>query len=57
MITLDKTYRQSHLSNKQLAYDGSKSAYTAGPLSFQSKEFIVKLEDKDRGGRLVFLKS
>uniref|UniRef100_A0A162A543 Piwi domain-containing protein n=1 Tax=Daucus carota subsp. sativus TaxID=79200 RepID=A0A162A543_DAUCS len=51
MITLDKTYRQSHLSNKQLAYDGSKSAYTAGPLSFQSKEFIVKLEDKDRGGR------
>ncbi|KAL8146423.1 hypothetical protein AgCh_004241 [Apium graveolens] len=51
MKSLDKTYRQSHLDNRQLAYDGSKSAYTAGPLPFSSKDFVVKLEDNDRASR------
>lgn len=55
MKSLDKTYRQSHLGNKQFAYDGSKSAYTAGPLPFPSKDFVVKLEDNDRSTRLVFV--
>ena len=59
MITPDKTYWQSRLEfgNKQLAYGGSKSTCTAGPFTFQFKEFIVKLEDNDRGRRLVFSKS
>ncbi|KAK1398330.1 Argonaute [Heracleum sosnowskyi] len=51
MKSLDKSYRQSHLGNKQLAYDGSKSAYTAGPLPFISKDFVVQLEESDRGTR------
>lgn len=51
MKSLDKSYRQSHLGNRQLAYDGSKSAYTAGPLPFASRDFVVQLEDNDRGAR------
>lgn len=49
--TLDESFRLSHLGNKQLAYDGSKSIYTAGALPFSSKDFVVKLEDKDGGAR------
>lgn len=33
------------------AYDGMKSLYTAGPLPFSSKEFVVKLVEND--GRAV----
>ncbi|KAI4382066.1 hypothetical protein MLD38_008074 [Melastoma candidum] len=44
---LVNTYGQSHLAKRMPAYDGSKSLYIAGPLPFQSKEFIVKLSDKD----------
>jgi eukaryotic translation initiation factor 2C len=29
------------------AYDGMKSLYTAGPLPFSSKEFVVKLVEND----------
>lgn len=38
-------FKQSHLGNRILAYDGRKSAYTAGPLPFKSKEFEVTLPD------------
>lgn len=44
---LEKCYRQSHLGNRRCAYDGKKSLYTAGPFPFNSKEFIIKLEDSD----------
>ncbi|KAK4375931.1 hypothetical protein RND71_006608 [Anisodus tanguticus] len=45
-------YKQSHLGGRALAYDGRKSAYTAGPLPFASKEFVVKLvDDSGRAGR------
>ncbi|PHT30078.1 Protein argonaute 1A [Capsicum baccatum] len=46
---LDADYKISHLGNLRLAYDGRKSAYTAGPLPFASKEFVVKLIDDDGG--------
>ncbi|KAE8674886.1 Protein argonaute 1A [Hibiscus syriacus] len=49
MKELSKTYRASHLGNRRLAYDGRKSFYTAGALPFESKEFVVKLLDTDRG--------
>ncbi|KAM3232040.1 protein argonaute 5 [Capsicum chacoense] len=48
---LDADYKVSHLGNLRLAYDGRKSAYTAGPLPFASKEFVVKLIDDDGGAR------
>ncbi|XP_010247717.1 PREDICTED: protein argonaute 5-like isoform X2 [Nelumbo nucifera] len=41
------SYRQSHLGNRRPVYDGKKSLYTAGSLPFSSKEFVVKLVDKD----------
>ncbi|KAB1227351.1 Protein argonaute 5 [Morella rubra] len=44
-------YRVSHLGNREPAYDGSKSLYTAGPLPFMSKEFVVPLPDKDKDDR------
>ncbi|CAL5412444.1 unnamed protein product [Camellia sinensis] len=44
-------YRESHLGKRQLAYDGRKSVYTAGPLPFSSKDFVIKLVDQDRGAR------
>lgn len=46
MKTLVETYRESHLAKKIPAYDGRKSLYTAGPLPFETKEFIVDLNDK-----------
>ncbi|KAE8680539.1 Protein argonaute 1A [Hibiscus syriacus] len=46
---LSTTYRASHLGNRRVAYDGRKSLYTAGVLPFESKEFVVKLLDTDRG--------
>ncbi|KAK3033545.1 hypothetical protein RJ639_034006, partial [Escallonia herrerae] len=51
MTALDKSYRESHLGKRQLAYDGKKSAYTAGPLPFTSKDFVVKLVEKDSGAK------
>ncbi|KAK9279607.1 hypothetical protein L1049_013286 [Liquidambar formosana] len=44
-----KSYRESHLGKRMPAYDGRKSLYTAGPLPFTSKEFVVKLADRDGG--------
>ncbi|OMO58271.1 Argonaute/Dicer protein, PAZ [Corchorus capsularis] len=49
MTELALKYRQSHLGGRMPAYDGRKSLYTAGALPFESKEFLVKLIDKDRG--------
>lgn len=45
MTTLVKTYGESHMGKKIPAYDGRKSLYTAGPLPFESKEFVVDLND------------
>lgn len=42
-------YKVSHLGKRSPAYDGSKSLYTAGPLPFTSKEFVVKLVKTDDG--------
>lgn len=46
MTTLVKTYGESHMAKKIPAYDGRKSLYTAGPLPFESKEFVVDLNGK-----------
>ncbi|KAH9660364.1 protein argonaute 5 [Citrus sinensis] len=40
-------YRLTNLGGRIPAYDGMKSIYTAGPLPFESKEFIIKLPDSD----------
>ncbi|ONI00990.1 hypothetical protein PRUPE_6G115400 [Prunus persica] len=40
-------YKDSHLGRRTPAYDGMKSIYTAGPLPFVSKEFVVKLGERD----------
>ncbi|KAK3019755.1 hypothetical protein RJ639_004201, partial [Escallonia herrerae] len=48
---LDDLYSESHLGNRHLAYDGKKSAYTAGPLPFISKEFVVKLVDNESSAK------
>lgn len=40
-------YKDSHLGKRTPAYDGMKSIYTAGPLPFVSKEFVVKLGERD----------
>ncbi|XP_050370063.1 protein argonaute 5 [Argentina anserina] len=48
---LVKLYAESHMGKRMLAYDGMKSIYTAGPLPFSSKEFVVKLPEREgRGG-------
>ncbi|GMI98406.1 ARGONAUTE 5 [Hibiscus trionum] len=49
MRELSKTYKESHLGNRHLAYDGRNSFYTAGALPFKSKVFVVKLLETDRG--------
>ncbi|KAJ9188754.1 hypothetical protein P3X46_000119 [Hevea brasiliensis] len=46
---LVRMYRESHLGNRMPAYDGRKSLYTAGPLPFESKEFVVKLVERNDG--------
>ncbi|KAL2536180.1 Protein argonaute 5 [Forsythia ovata] len=51
MSELIKSYGASHLSKRMLAYDGRKSAYSAVPLPFTSKDFVVKLVDKDGARR------
>ncbi|XP_048324124.2 protein argonaute 5-like [Ziziphus jujuba] len=45
MTELCNLYGESHLGRKKPAYDGGKSIYTAGPLPFSSKEFVVRLPD------------
>ncbi|XP_021732844.1 protein argonaute 5-like isoform X1 [Chenopodium quinoa] len=40
---------KSILGNKIPAYDGKKSFYTAGPLPFTSKDFVVEIEKQRRG--------
>ena len=44
---LSDSYGASHLGNLLLAYDGKKSAFAAGPLPFDSKEFVVKLTEQN----------
>ncbi|CAA7024297.1 unnamed protein product [Microthlaspi erraticum] len=46
MKTLVSTYGASHLGKRTPAYDGRKSLFTAGPLPFETKEFVVDLKDK-----------
>ncbi|CAN0926255.1 Protein argonaute MEL1 [Linum grandiflorum] len=41
---------KDEFSGRLPAYDGRKGLYTAGPLSFTTKDFIVKLRDKGRAG-------
>ncbi|CAI9780436.1 unnamed protein product [Fraxinus pennsylvanica] len=49
MEHLVKLYKESHLGRRLPAYDGRKSLYTAGPLPFVSKEFIIMLIDEEDG--------
>ncbi|XP_058090486.1 protein argonaute 1-like [Magnolia sinica] len=49
MEQLVKLYRDSHLGRRLPAYDGRKSLYTAGPLPFTSREFVITLVDEDDG--------
>ncbi|CAN6481470.1 unnamed protein product [Victoria cruziana] len=49
MEQLVKLYRESHLGKRLPAYDGRKSLYTAGPLPFTSKEFVINLIDEEDG--------
>ncbi|CAL2279101.1 unnamed protein product [Prunus armeniaca] len=44
---LVQLYKVSHLVNRTLAYDGMKGIFTAGSLPFVSKEFVVKLGERD----------
>lgn len=46
---LVKLYRESHLGKRLPVYDGRKSLYTAGPLPFTSKEFVISLVDEEEG--------
>ncbi|XP_076888490.1 protein argonaute MEL1-like [Bidens hawaiensis] len=47
MRTLSSLYRASHMGNLRLAFDGKKSAFAAGSLPFESKEFTVKITEQD----------
>ncbi|MCO5593189.1 hypothetical protein L7F22_047196 [Adiantum nelumboides] len=49
MEQLVKLHRESSLGRRLPAYDGRKSLYTAGPLPFQSKEFLIPLLDEEDG--------
>ncbi|VFQ77819.1 unnamed protein product [Cuscuta campestris] len=51
MAKVVQDYSQSHLGRRLLAYDGGKSVYTAAELPFKSKDFVVKLIDKERTSR------
>ncbi|KAF7823308.1 protein argonaute 5-like isoform X1 [Senna tora] len=51
MSQLTQLYLESHLGKRIPAYDGRKSLYTAGPLPFSSKEFVVKLVDDEEHGK------
>lgn len=45
---LVKNHRETSLGGKRLAYDGSKSLYSAGELPFKSMDFVVKLGKERR---------
>lgn len=47
MKCLIDQYQASHLGNRGLAYDGNKSAFSAGPLPFDNKEFVIVVPEKD----------
>nr|AGS47792.1 argonaute 5 [Salvia miltiorrhiza] len=51
MNQLVTNFKDSHLGKKMLAYDGRKSCYAAGPLPFESKDFVVELVDGDSQSR------
>ncbi|KAK1426252.1 hypothetical protein QVD17_14922 [Tagetes erecta] len=46
MTLLTTSFGVSHLGNLMLAYDGNKSAFAAGPLPFESKEFVIKINER-----------
>ncbi|KAI9076228.1 hypothetical protein K1719_041801 [Acacia pycnantha] len=50
MSQLVEMHRVSHMNKRIPAFDGRKSLFTAGPLPFVSKEFVVKLVAKDEQG-------
>ncbi|PWA91206.1 Argonaute/Dicer protein, PAZ [Artemisia annua] len=47
MKCLIDQYQATHLGNRGLAYDGNKSAFSAGPLPFDNKEFVIVVPEKD----------
>ena len=49
MGQLVELYHESELGGRLPAYDGRKSLYTAGPLPFTSKEFVITLPDEEDG--------
>ncbi|KAL8170239.1 hypothetical protein V2J09_022043 [Rumex salicifolius] len=51
MSELVRLYKLSHLGSRIPAYDGKKSLYTAGPLPFQSSQFIVPLAEEQGAQR------
>lgn len=46
---LVKMHQESMLGNRIPAYDGRKSLFTAGPLPFTSKVFVINLVDENKG--------
>lgn len=47
MEFLTSSYGASHLGSLLLAYDGKKSAFVAGALPFESKEFTVQITEQN----------
>nr|GEU78594.1 acyl-CoA N-acyltransferase [Tanacetum cinerariifolium] len=47
MQCLIEQYKASHLVNRGLAYVGKKSAFAAGPLPFENKEFVIVVPQND----------
>ncbi|KAF9594683.1 hypothetical protein IFM89_034366 [Coptis chinensis] len=50
MKQLVSEFGTSHLGGKQPVYDGRKGLFTAGALPFNSKDFVIKLIDKEVKG-------
>lgn len=50
MNKLNDTYGAVELRGKKFAYDGENGLYTVGRLDFQSKEFLVILEEGRKSG-------
>uniref|UniRef100_A0A0E0KGX9 Protein argonaute N-terminal domain-containing protein n=1 Tax=Oryza punctata TaxID=4537 RepID=A0A0E0KGX9_ORYPU len=46
-----KLHGKTSLGGKLPAYDGRKSLYTAGSLPFDSKDFVVKLNDPEKNNK------
>ncbi|KAJ0430411.1 putative protein argonaute [Helianthus annuus] len=47
MKLLCESFKASHLGNLMLAYDGKKSAFAAGSLPFELKEFVVNITERN----------